>query len=100
MLRFCRRPRRPFTRSRTCPTSDLAAIMTRPVASIAAPDCVLLLWSTPPMERAANAVLEAWGFTYRAQLIWHKIRAGDMRGTGYWFTGEHEILLVGTIGNP
>lgn len=81
------------------PTSETAAIAARDVASIAADDCVLFLWATAPMIEDALLVMKAWGFEYKAQCIWSKLRSGDARGTGYWFTGEHELLLLGTRGN-
>lgn len=80
------------------PTSPTAAIMARPVATIAADDAVLFLWATAPRLPDALAVMSAWGFAYKTHRIWHKLRAGAGRGAGYWFTGEHELLLVGTCG--
>lgn len=81
------------------PTSSVEQIKTRDVQSIAADDCVLFLWATAPMLPQALDVLAAWGFTYKTHAIWFKRRAGEGRGTGYWFLGEHEILLVGVRGN-
>lgn len=81
------------------PTSLTDEIAARPVDSIAAEDCVLFLWATAPMIRDALAVMQAWGFEYKSQVVWVKQRSGDGRGTGYWFLGEHELLLVGTRGN-
>lgn len=81
------------------PTSELQEIIDRPVEKIAADDCVLFLWATSPMLPAALQVMEAWGFSYKTHIVWKKKRAGQARGTGYWFTGEHELLLVGTCGN-
>lgn len=77
------------------PTSDLDAILQRPVASIAAEDSVLFLWATVPMLPQGLQVMAAWGFTYKSHLIWNKNRAGN----GYWFRNRHELLLVGTRGN-
>lgn len=79
-------------------TTTTDVIAERDVASIAAPDCVLFLWATAPMIREALEVMAAWGFEYKSQAVWVKQRVGDGRGTGYWFLGEHEILLVGTRG--
>ncbi|WP_287199939.1 MT-A70 family methyltransferase [Mesorhizobium sp.] len=81
------------------PTSVVEEIMARDVPSIAADDCILFLWATAPMLPQALQVLAAWGFTYKTHAIWFKQRAGEGRGTGYWFLGEHELLLVGTRGN-
>lgn len=81
------------------PTSETDDICARDVPSIAANDCVLFLWATAPMLLDALRVVEAWGFEYKTHMIWAKERSGAARGTGYWFSGEHELLLVGTRGN-
>jgi hypothetical protein len=52
------------------------------------------------MLKAALRVLEGWGFEYKTHIIWHKLRPGAQRGTGYWVSGEHELLLIGTRGAP
>jgi N6-adenosine-specific RNA methylase IME4 len=82
------------------PTSPTDGIAARNVHSIAADDCVLFLWATAPMLCDALVVMKAWGFEYKTHVVWAKRREGDGRGTGYWFLGEHELLLVGTKGSP
>lgn len=77
------------------PTSSLDEILARPVASIAADDCVLFLWATCPMLAAAFRVIEAWGFTYKSRMIWFK----DKIGNGYWFRDSGEELLIATKGH-
>jgi N6-adenosine-specific RNA methylase IME4 len=77
------------------PTSTVDVIKARDVASIAADDCALFLWSTAPMQPQAYEVMAAWGFDYKSQVVWDK---GEI-GTGYWFRNRHEILLVGTRGD-
>lgn len=77
------------------PTSCTEVIAARPVADIAADDCILFLWATVPMLPDALKVMSAWGFEYKSHCIWHK----DRVGTGYWFRNAHELLLVGTRGN-
>lgn len=83
------------------PTSELEAIAARPVAEIAAPDCVLFLWATVPMLPEALRVMQAWGFRYRSHVVWRKAEQGGrvVLGTGYWFRNGHELLLVGTRGD-
>lgn len=81
------------------PTSSTDDIATRDVESIAADDCVLFLWATAPMLEDAWRVIKAWGFVYKTHSVWHKQRTGAQRGTGYWYTGEHELLMVATRGN-
>lgn len=82
------------------PTTATRVIAERPVAAIASDDCVLFLWATAPMLPQAFQVLEGWGFTYRTHAIWVKRRPGQIRGPGYWLTGEHEILIIATRGKP
>lgn len=83
------------------PTSSLEEIARRPVASIAAPDCALFLWATMPHLAAAIAIMAGWGFTYRSHLVWRKAEIDKkvVLGTGYWFRGAHELLLLGTCGS-
>lgn len=77
------------------PTSTLEVIKSRDVASIAADDCVLLLWATVPMLPQALEVMAAWGFAYKSHFVWLK----DVAGTGYWNRNQHELLLVGVKGS-
>lgn len=60
----------------------------------AAENAVLFLWAPAPKLREALEVLGAWGFTYRTNAIWDK----EKIGMGYWFRGQHELLLVGVKG--
>ena len=46
--------------------------------------------------------MESWGFTYKTNLIWEKIRkdgAPDGRGVGFYFRNVTEILLFGIRGD-
>src|ERR1700733_11612844 len=56
------------------------------------------MWTTIPHEAIAHRVLDLRGFKYVSQRVWDKVRNGDGRGTGYWVTGEHEILLIAVRG--
>jgi len=57
-------------------------------------NAVLYLWATAPKLLEATEVLVAWGFDYRTCAIWDK----KIIGMGYWFRGQHELLLVGVRG--
>lgn len=57
-------------------------------------NAVLYLWATAPKLLEALKVMEAWEFKYKTQAIWDKCNIG----MGYWFRGQHEILLVGVKG--
>lgn len=58
-------------------------------------DAILFLWATNPKLPEALQVMQAWGFTYKTNLVWVK----DKIGTGYYFRGQHELLLVGVKGS-
>lgn len=57
-------------------------------------DSVLIMWATAPKLEEAISVLNAWGFSYRTCAVWDK----EKIGMGYWFRGQHEILLIGVKG--
>jgi N6-adenosine-specific RNA methylase IME4 len=45
--------------------------------------------------------MKAWGFTYKANLVWHKTRkdgGSDGRGVGFYFRNVTEIILFGVRG--
>jgi len=47
-------------------------------------------------------VMQAWGFTYKTNIVWHKIRQDggpDGRGVGFYFRNTTEIVLFGTRGH-
>lgn len=57
-------------------------------------DCVLFLWATVAKLTEALEVMDGWGFQYKTHAVWDKGKIG----MGYWFRGQHELLLVGTKG--
>jgi N6-adenosine-specific RNA methylase IME4 len=58
------------------------------------PDCILLLWATVAKLTEAFEILNGWGFEYKTHAIWDKQKIG----MGYWFRGQHELLIVATKG--
>jgi len=58
-------------------------------------NCALFLWATSPKLVEALEVMKSWGFEYKTHMIWDK----SIIGMGYWFRGQHELLLIGTRGN-
>jgi N6-adenosine-specific RNA methylase IME4 len=60
------------------------------------PNAILFLWATAPKLAEAMQVLTAWGFRYVTNAVWDKQKIG----MGYWFRGQHELLLVGVKGSP
>jgi N6-adenosine-specific RNA methylase IME4 len=59
-------------------------------------NAILFLWATAPKLIEAIEIMKSWGFTYKTCAVWDK----EVIGMGYWFRGQHELLLVGTKGNP
>lgn len=57
---------------------------------------VLFLWATSPRLPSAHAVMAAWGFDYKACMVWVKDRAP---GLGWWLQTRHELLLIGAKGS-
>lgn len=72
------------------PTEEICALKVP-----AADNAVLFLWATNPKLQEALAVMAAWGFRYRTNMVWVK----DKIGNGYYFRGQHELLLVGEKGD-
>jgi N6-adenosine-specific RNA methylase IME4 len=78
------------------PQMSLAQIYALDIASIAAPDSILWLWTTNYHMRHAYAALDAWGFENRTILTWVK----DKMGTGDWLRGQTEHCLMAGRGKP
>ena len=75
-------------------TMTLEEIKTLPIADICEDNAVLYLWATSPKLLNALEVMAAWEFKYKTHSIWDK----EIIGMGYWWRGQHELLLVGTRG--
>lgn len=82
-------------------TMNLEEICALPVASIAADTAHLYLWVPNALLPEGLAVLAAWGFSYKSNIVWHKIRKDggpDGRGVGFYFRNTTELLLFGVRG--
>ena len=82
-------------------TLDLAAIKALPVAAAADDTAHLYLWVPNALLPEGLAVLAAWGFNYKSNIVWQKIRKDggpDGRGVGFYFRNVTEILLFGVRG--
>lgn len=83
-------------------TMSLEDIKKLPVSEIAAEKSHLYLWVPNALLPDGLAVMEAWGFEYKSNLIWEKVRKDgepDGRGVGFYFRNVTEILLFGVKGN-
>jgi N6-adenosine-specific RNA methylase IME4 len=82
---------------------DLPAIKALPVAKLAAPNAVCIMWATAPMLPQALETMAAWGVTYKTSGAWAKQSSTGEKwafGTGYLFRSAAEFFLLGTIGSP
>ncbi len=52
-----------------------------PVSSITAEKSHLYLWVPNALVAEGPGVLHAWGFSYKTNLVWHKIRKDGTRCT-------------------
>ncbi len=77
------------------PTMPIDEICAMPVRDMAAQDSVLFLWATAPCLPEAMRVIEAWGFTYKAQFVWDKQKGFN----GHYNDVRHELLLIATRGS-
>src|SRR5579863_2451708 len=76
-------------------------IMELPVAQLTLPESHLYLWVPNALIREGLEVMERWGFTYKTNLVWYKIRKDggpDGRGVGFYFRNVTELILFGTRG--
>jgi N6-adenosine-specific RNA methylase IME4 len=82
-------------------TMSLAEISALPVPSITAEKAHLYLWVPNALLPDGLSVLHAWGFEYKTNIIWEKIRKDghpDGRGVGFYFRNVTEMLLFGVKG--
>lgn len=82
-------------------TMALDAICALPVARICAEPAHLYLWVPNALLPEGLRVMAAWGFQYKSNIIWHKIRKDggpDGRGVGFYFRNTTEIILFGVRG--
>jgi N6-adenosine-specific RNA methylase IME4 len=82
-------------------TMALSEIQALPVSEIAHETCHLYLWVPNALLPEGLAVMQAWGFNYKSNVVWHKIRkdgGSDGRGVGFYFRNVTELLLFGVRG--
>jgi N6-adenosine-specific RNA methylase IME4 len=83
-------------------TMSLPEILALPVGELAAPKSHLYLWVPNALLAEGLEVLRAWGFVYKTNLVWYKIRKDggpDGRGVGFYFRNVTELLLLGVRGS-
>lgn len=89
---------RRLSRYDTMAVEDIAAM---PVADLMATQSHCYLWVPNALVAEGLAVMEAWGFTYKAMIVWAKRRKDggpDGRGVGFYFRNVTEPILFGVRG--
>lgn len=82
-------------------TLTLDDIKRLPVENAAADVSHLYLWVPNALLPEGIAVMRAWGFEYKSNIVWHKIRKDggpDGRGVGFYFRNVTELILFGIRG--
>lgn len=82
-------------------TLSLNEIKEIPVSIACADQCHLYLWVPNALLQEGLEVMKAWGFTYKTNIVWHKIRKDggpDGRGVGFYFRNTTELVLFGVRG--
>lgn len=82
-------------------TMTLQQIKALPVSATAADTAHLYLWVPNALLPDGIEVLRAWGFQYKSNLVWHKVRkdgGSDGRGVGFYFRNVTELILFGVRG--
>ena len=83
-------------------TMQLEEIKAMPVSKVADEKCHLYLWVPNALLPEGLEVMQAWGFEYKTNIIWEKVRKDGMpdgRGVGFYFRNVTEILLFGIRGD-
>jgi len=78
------------------PTMYVEEICKMPIEEHTTENAVLFLWATSPLLPDALSVMSAWGFEYKASMVWVKNSAPGM---GWWVRTYHELLLIGCKGS-
>lgn len=89
---------RRLARYGTMTTGDICDM---PVSEILSPVAHCYLWVPNALLPDGLKVLNAWGFEYKSNIVWHKIRrdgGSDGRGVGFYFRNVTELVLFGVRG--
>ena len=83
-------------------TLELEEIKTMPVSEVTDTPCHLYLWVPNALLPEGLEVMKAWGFHYKSNIVWEKIRKDgepDGRGVGFYFRNVTELVLFGIKGD-
>ncbi|MEO6626552.1 MAG: MT-A70 family methyltransferase [Burkholderiaceae bacterium] len=82
-------------------TLSLDEIKALPMSAVADDVAHLYMWVPNALLPDGLDVMKAWGFTYKSNIVWHKLRkdgGSDGRGVGFYFRNVTELILFGIRG--
>jgi N6-adenosine-specific RNA methylase IME4 len=89
---------RRLSRYATMTCEEIGAL---PLTQLTLPKSHLYLWVPNALILEGLEVMRCWGFTYKTNLVWYKVRQDggpDRRGVGFYFRNVTELVLFGTRG--
>ncbi|MCW5696721.1 MAG: S-adenosylmethionine-binding protein [Bauldia sp.] len=89
---------RRFRRYQTMSTEEICQL---PLPQFVSDPAHLYLWVPNALLPDGLRVMQAWGFNYKSNIVWHKVRkdgGSDGRGVGFYFRNVTELLLFGIRG--
>ena len=82
-------------------TMSVAELERLPVNDLARAESHIYLWCPNALLAEGLHLLDAWGFVYKTNLVWYKVRKDggpDGRGVGFYFRNVTEMVLFGVKG--
>jgi N6-adenosine-specific RNA methylase IME4 len=82
-------------------TMTLDEICALPIPRVMGLTAHLYLWCPNALLPEGLAVMKAWEFDYKSNIVWRKVRrdgGSDGRGVGFYFRNVTELLLFGVRG--
>ena len=83
-------------------TMSIEEVMRLPIPRLVLPQAHLYLWVPNALVLEGLEMMRRWGFTYKTNLVWHKVRKDggpDGRGVGFYFRNVTEMVLFGVRGS-
>jgi N6-adenosine-specific RNA methylase IME4 len=77
------------------PSMTIADLCALDIKSMAEENAVLFLWVTSPLLDESFEVIKAWGFEYKASMVWDKVK----HNVGHYVSVRHEFILICTKGS-
>ena len=77
------------------PSMTIAELCAMPIRDRSEDNAVLFCWVTCPLLPDSLSVIAAWGFAYKTNFVWDKVK----HNMGHYSSVRHELLLVCTRGS-